>query len=237
MNEETARVLTAAIAAAGPMGNDVRAWRDRVMVAIAPVAVMFEDESREAQRVENMLHKSRAYTGLLVSVTKEESSNRLVVRTDSERTKDGERVFEEIRTDVLNTPTGAAMQRTLQRFKPGDRLLLWRVNEPMRSDPQKNVRTLYHVMRIGLAEVPDPPPPSANPAPDRPTATQQPPPSPGGGAIPVSELLRQLNPAMKGRVAARAREKMGSVNMMKLTADQEMDLLAIIIDEQNKAAE
>jgi hypothetical protein len=104
---------------------------------------------------------AHVYMGLFIDVRVEESSQRAIFRTDPEKTKDGVPVIDEIRTDRIDSPLGARIYRLLQQCRPGDQMLVWRVNEPMRTDKMKNVRVAYHVKRLRRAA--EPPQTSARP--------------------------------------------------------------------------
>jgi hypothetical protein len=153
MNDDIARVISGAISAAGPMGGNQYDWEQRIIAALPVVASLFDEGGMIAQRAE-WFDKAHIYTGLFVDVRLEESSQRLVLRTDPEKTKDGKPVIDDIRTDRVDTVIGKRQQALLNACHPGDKLLIWRVNEPMKTDAMKNVRVAYLIKRIGRAQVP-----------------------------------------------------------------------------------
>jgi hypothetical protein len=97
----------------------------------------------------------------------------------------------------------------------------------MKTDAMKNVRVAYHIKVIRRAEQQTAVSPASAVRDER-----RPPPTPsGGGAVSIFELFQSLNPAMRARVAMRAREE-GITNIARVTGDQEFILLRLIQAEQ-----
>lgn len=228
MNEEIARVITGAIAAAGPIGNrSSYDWEQQVIACLPVVATMFDEERPVAERA-MLFADAHVYTGLFIDVKIEESSQRAILRTDPEKTKDGVAVIDEIRTDRVDSTIGARIYKLLQSCRPGDSMLVWRVNEPMRTDKMKNVRVAYHVKRLRRAAGSQPSVPPAGAA-ER-SAPRPPTPSgvAGGPDITVLERFRQLSSEGRVAVIAACKDK-GVIITGNLSGDDEFVVLQHII--------
>jgi hypothetical protein len=214
MNEQIARVISGAIAAAGPLGTagNQYDWEQRIIAALPVVASLFDEGGMVAQRAE-WFDNAHIYVGLFMDVRLEESSQRLVLRTDPERTKNGQPEIDEIRTDRIDTVIGKRQKALLDACQPGDKLLIWRVNEPMKTDAMKNVRVAYLIKRIGRAQqsaggTPSPAGGRAavTPVPAAPSAPASHPPG-GRGSTVVDDLMKQITrmpPGTKQKLIAEA---------------------------------
>lgn len=238
MNEETARVIASAIAAAGPIGNgNSYDWEQKVIAALPIVATMFDEEGNVGKRAK-LFQDAHIYTGLFMDLKLEESSNRAVLRTDAEKTENGEPVIDEIRTDRIDTAIGARIYRSLQTCRPGDSLLLWRVNEPMRNDPKKNVRVLYHAKRLRRAD----PQSQRSPNAETPVALPAPPPeverrdTTDPEALTILAAFQALGPDGKAKVAIACREKGVSIGN-GLNLDEALIVMQEITNWRNSQGE
>jgi hypothetical protein len=245
MNEQIARVISGAISAAGPMGGNQYDWEQRVIAAMPIVASLFDEGGMIAQRAE-WFDNAHIYVGLFIDVRLEESSQRLVLRTDPERTKDGKPVIDDIRTDRVDTVIGKRQKALLDTCQPGYKMLIWRVNEPMKNDAMKNVRVAYQIKRIGRAQQ------SAGGAPSPaggraaghsvPAAPSAPAPTPHGsrGSTVVKDLLAQIPkmpPATRQALIAAARDRRIAISSGMSEEDAHAAFLLLTEIEQDRGEE
>lgn len=234
--EEQQRVIAAAIAAAGPMGSQWE-WEQRVIAALPIVATMLSDEQSLIAKRTKMFADAHVYTGLFVSLRLEESSKRAILRTDPQKTKDGVPQFDEIRTDRIDG-YGQRTYQTLRKCKPGDELLCWRVNEPMRTDPMKNVRVLYHVKVLRQAQKPGDAgaqTPSAGRAVTRPAAPPTPPEEsqPQVGSAPPPSLISDFPKySNKQKLAIANRCRDGGIQDFLNPTPEQLDKVLLVITEE-----
>lgn len=227
LNEEQARILLGAIMAAGPGSG--QAWEEKVTAAIPQVAVLFSSD-RTAERIKTAM-EAQVYTGLFVSATLEESTKRYIVRTDAERTKDGVPQFDEIRTEPLWSLAGRNTEKLIKSFQVGDRLAIWKAQEPMKDRGGQTARVLYHVVRTRKAaaaegETPGSPAAARTEGAPQPQATKECTPS-LAEAPSVLDRFKALPPNVRGKIAAQAAEK-GVTNMARLSGDDEFIILQLI---------
>lgn len=141
------QIILAAIAAAGPAGDDQADWNARVTDAAATITAMCNDKSQIAKVIDGVAN-SKVFAATVVKVDKEQSSTRglVTLRTrPSERHPDG---IEQARTERTDNPMGLAMARRL-RSLVGHRVLLHIEVEEVPGRDFK-VRVIRHVQDLGV---------------------------------------------------------------------------------------
>lgn len=239
MNEEIARVISGAIVAAGPMGQNVYEWEQKIIAAMPIVATMFDESGTVAKRAE-WFDDAHIYSGLFIEARLEESSQRMILRTDPERTKDGVPQYDEIRTDRVDTVNGKRQQGLLAKLVPGDKVLVWRVNEPMRNDAMKNVRVAYLIKRIGRAKDSaggTPPAPASGQTAERgphtstvrPAEPRSDPPRGGASAAQIMKAIPAMPAGTRVKVIAMAKE--AGIDISNFMSDDHAFIVEQIIRE------
>lgn len=137
-------IIAAAVAAAGPIGNNEGAWKAKVNAAIPHITSMLNDGSRQWKTALEVL-EAHVFTGQYVRHEIEESSTRVMLYVDvgrpSDNFPDG---IESIRTHRTDNRAGKDMLARLEKLSPGDELVLWRAMESIEGT-NKSVRTLVHL--------------------------------------------------------------------------------------------
>jgi hypothetical protein len=149
MSEETGKiipsVIAAAVAAAGPMGNNPGAWKGKVNNAIPAIAAMMHETTRQWKIAEEVLGAS-VFHATYVSHEIEDSSTRVVVLIDTGKaTKNYPTGIEPIRSHRTDNAQGRHMLERLNRLKPGQEIMVWKTMESMGEGVDANkVRVLVH---------------------------------------------------------------------------------------------
>lgn len=138
-------ILAAAVAAAGPMGSNVGAWKGKVNAAIPAVAAMMHETTRQWKIAEEVLGAS-VFHATYVSHKLEESSTRVVVTIDTGKpTKNYPDGLEPIRTHRTDNAQGRSMAARLDQLAAGDEIMVWKALEAMGDGADANkVRVLVH---------------------------------------------------------------------------------------------
>jgi hypothetical protein len=157
-------IIAAAIAAAGPMGNNEGAWKAKINRAIPFITSMINDGSRQWKTAAEVLD-AQVFTGSYVRHEIEESSTRTILYVDvgrpSDNYPDG---IENISCQRTDNAAGKDQLARIERLEPGDELALWRVMEPI-AGTNKSRRTLVHFeTRPKRTQSPAGAPPVAPPA-------------------------------------------------------------------------
>lgn len=140
-------IITAAVTATGPQGNDPTAWRTAVHANIASITAMM-DEGSDAMKIIDSVANAKVFPASIAGIEKETSSTRglVTLRTrPSERHPDG---VEQARTERTDSERGKAMARRL-RSLVGHRVLLW-VDLQKMSSGNTSVRVIAHVEDLGI---------------------------------------------------------------------------------------
>lgn len=138
-------VLIAAMAAAGPKGNNEAAWKGKINEAIPHVVSMLNPSSRQWRIAEEVMG-AQVFTAVYRGYHVEESSTRCVVTletTPSKRYPDG---LEPIRSHRTDNAQGKSMKARLDHLEDGDTLLVWKAMEAAGEDTK--VRVLVHFERL-----------------------------------------------------------------------------------------
>jgi hypothetical protein len=144
--EDNNQIIIAAINATGAQGEDLAAWRLRVIENAASFAAMLSPSSDVSKAVASVLN-SKVFTGTVLSVEKEKSSTRglatLKTRV-SEHSPDG---TETVRTECTDSEYGRSMARRL-RSLIGHKVIVW-VEVQTMSNSTNKVRVVSHVEDLG----------------------------------------------------------------------------------------
>jgi hypothetical protein len=136
-------IIAAAIAAAGPMGNNEGQWKAKINRAIPHITSMINDGSRQWKTALEVL-EAQVFTGQYVRHEIEESSTRVILYVDvgrpSDNYPDG---VENISTHRTDNAAGRDQLARIEKLEPGDELVLWRTMEPIKGT-NKSRRTLVH---------------------------------------------------------------------------------------------
>ena len=119
-------IITAAVIAAGPAGEDRADWQFRVQENAVSIAVMAGETSSVAKAIES-IEKSKVFTGTVVSVKREKSSTRGVItlHTGTDRTKEGVPAgCEQVRTERTDNPIGLSMAKKMKALI-GRKVVVW----------------------------------------------------------------------------------------------------------------
>jgi hypothetical protein len=144
------KVLEIAVTAAGPMGDDLATWRDRVEAAAVEVSILADDKSPLQERVAKVMGSAK-FVGVITGVKVEETSTRGVVRINTGQvTRNCPDGIETIRTERGDSVAGAQMIELAKRLK-NHRVLVYKAMETSASDPNVKVRVLVHLIDLGEA--------------------------------------------------------------------------------------
>jgi hypothetical protein len=136
-------IIAAAVAAAGPMGNNEGQWRAKINRAIPYITAMLNDGSRQWRTAVEVL-EAHVFTGRYVRHEIEESSTRTILYVDvgrpSDNYPDG---IENISCHRTDNAAGKEQLARLERLEPGDELVMWRAMEEIKGT-NKSRRTLVH---------------------------------------------------------------------------------------------
>lgn len=137
-------IIAAAVAAAGPMGNNEGQWRAKVNRAIPHITSMLNERSRQWMTAVEVL-EAHVFTGQYARHEVEESSTRVMLYVDvgrpSDNFPDG---IETIRSHRTDNAAGRDMLARIEQLEPGDELVCWRAMESIEGT-NKSVRTLVHL--------------------------------------------------------------------------------------------
>lgn len=144
-------IISAAIAAAGPLGSNEAAWKMKINDAIPHVAAMMnpphEDGTGGSWQWRSALQviDASVFVAEYVSHALEESSTRVVVQVDTGRpSKNYPDGIEPIRTHRTDTHAGKVMLARIERLEPGDEIVIWKAIESNDRGDEK-YRTLVHL--------------------------------------------------------------------------------------------
>jgi hypothetical protein len=144
--DATRQVLAAAIAAAGPKGNNDAAWKAKVNEAIPHVVSMLNPGSRQF-RIARQVMDAVVFTATYRGYTLEESSKRCVVTLETRPSKRYPDGLEPIRTHRTDTTQGKSMRHRLDDLEDGDHLLVWKAMESNDGGDEK-YRVLAHFEKL-----------------------------------------------------------------------------------------
>ena len=208
MSDQT-KIVELAIAAAGQVGSNERAWHHRVMRNTALVAAMFrppapghEEDATSPLVTARKMAEASVFAADFVGFRLDENMKRVFVSvrsktgSDSELEADG---TEELRTEPWWTDAGYLMRKAIEALEPGTPLHIYKYNEPIEGG-RKNTRVLVHFQVVGKPRPADDaaPPQRASqaerPAGQAPPATPAPPPpAPSGDEFENSDYLDRVN--------------------------------------------
>lgn len=149
-NSTRINVISAAVIAAGPVGEDRSAWQAQVQENAVNIAVMASDTSQIAKALAS-IENAKVFSGTVVSVKKETSSTRGVItlNTGTDRAKEGvAEGCEQVRTERTDNIMGRNMALKM-RDLIGHRVLVWVEVEEYNNGAGK-VRVLKHVEDLGV---------------------------------------------------------------------------------------
>ena len=151
-NEIIPGVIAAAIAAAGPRGDNEAAWRAKINAAIPAIAAMMNPPEKDAKgskqwQVASEVLGATVFTAEYVSHAIEESSTRVVVQLDSGKpSKNYPDGVEPIRTHRTDGAQGKAMLAKLKQLTAGDSVVVWKAMEAMSGAAAgEKARVLVHL--------------------------------------------------------------------------------------------
>jgi len=138
-------IILAAVAAAGPAGDNKGAWYTRVKGLAAEVTLMLDENSPVSKHIDKFSSIDARFPAVIVGGRVEAASKRVEVRLIPV-TRDGYGEAETIRTERTDTPEGAAMFEQVKALK-GHRVL---VHKRMEQNGDKKFRVLQHVVDLGV---------------------------------------------------------------------------------------
>lgn len=143
-NTTRTNIITAAVMATGPAGDDPAAWQAKVQENAVSIAVMASETSNIAKALTS-IENSKVFPGTVVSVRRERSSTRGIVTiyTGTDRVTEGVPAgCEQVRTDRTDGAIGLAMAKKA-KAAIGARILMW-VEVEEYNGGQGKVRVLKH---------------------------------------------------------------------------------------------
>jgi hypothetical protein len=144
--ETKEQIIIAAISAAGPQGDDLDAWRLRVLENAGSFTAMLAPTS-DVSKVIDSVQGSKVFPATILAIKKEDSSTRglatLKTRV-SDRNPEG---TEQARTERSDSPIGMAMARKLRGLRY-HKVLVW-VDVQTMSNSTNKVRVISHVEDLG----------------------------------------------------------------------------------------
>ena len=145
--ENTDQIIIAAITASGPQGDDLDAWRLRVLENAATFVAMLSPTS-DVSKIIASVSGSKVFPATVLAIKKEDSSTRglvtLKTRVDEKHAPDG---TEQARTERSDSPIGLAMARKLRALRY-HKVLVWIDVQTMTNSTNK-VRVISHVEDLG----------------------------------------------------------------------------------------
>lgn len=219
-------ILSAAIASAGPRGNEGQ-WMSKINDAIPPIAAMMHDGSRQWGIAAQVLGAA-VFVGTYVDHHVEESSTRVLVHIDTGKpTKNYPDGIEPIRTHRTDGAQGRSMKERLDHLTAGDEIVVWKALEA-NDDGTEKYRVLVHFTVRPKRQ-------------DRPAQPAAPGPAPAAvgsdrtaGATsdnPVVERFQSLPGPIKVRVVKRLRDE--GITFPD-PGDDNVDRFIMIINEEEK---
>jgi len=146
MSDDTAGlVVMAAIAAAGPRGDNDYLWKQKVNENIPYVVAMMGENSRQ-RIIANQTLDAQVFVATYRGYEVEKSSTRCLVQLETRPTARRPDGIEPIRSHRTDNPQGKAMQRRLDELKDGDEILVWKAMEATSTDMK--VRILVHFEKL-----------------------------------------------------------------------------------------
>lgn len=136
--------ICAAIAAAGPRGNNDAAWIGKINDALPRIVSMLGEGSRQ-WRIAEEVANATVFTAIYRGYRVEESSTRCVVTIETSPTKKRPDGIEEIRSHRTDGGQGRSMQRALDQLEPGDNVVVWKAIETSANDADLKVRVLVNI--------------------------------------------------------------------------------------------
>ena len=148
MTDARTAIITAAVTAAGPVGDDTDdTWTARVGDLAARITVMCQDGSDVAAIVDG-IGVAKRFTATVLAVTREQSSTRALVRLRTAPSQFHADGLEDARSERTDRPSGLAMARRLTMLV-GHRVLLW-VEVAVMNGGAGKVRVIRHVEDLGV---------------------------------------------------------------------------------------
>lgn len=150
---EINQIVLAAVAAVGskPEDGEQADWDLEIHEMAARITAMCSPTSSVAKTIQSVA-ASKVFTGVILSVKREESSTRGLVTIQGKPSKFHEDGVETARTDRTDGASGLAMARRLRKLV-GHRVVLWVEVEQIK-DGASTVRVIRHVE--DLADVSSP---------------------------------------------------------------------------------
>ena len=142
---EVRAIIAAAIAAAGPKGDNEGAWKGKINSAIPHVVSMMSDSSRQSRIAEEVMG-AQVFTAIYRGYTLEETSKRCVVTIETQVSKRYPEGLEPIRSHRTDNAQGKAMQHRLDTLEDGDSLLIFKAMEAINDETK--VRVLVHYEKL-----------------------------------------------------------------------------------------
>lgn len=130
--------LMATIAAAGKMEGDASAWHKRIEVLIPEVVAAMAPGAPLILKAHEML-TATVFTAEFISWRELDSPKRLEVSLVHRVDPDHPDGIQKINTDWASSPRGIVMRAKLSNISKGDRVLCWKVQEPMANGRKVNV--------------------------------------------------------------------------------------------------
>ncbi|MHB8318095.1 MAG: hypothetical protein ACYDEP_02520 [Acidimicrobiales bacterium] len=149
---EINQIVLAAVNAVGSQGEDRDEWMVSIQEMAARVAAMCAPSSSIVKVIQGVLN-SKVFTGVVLSIEKEESSTRGLITLQTRPSKFHEDGIESVRTERTDTPLGLAMARRIRRLV-GHRVVLWVEVEIIRDGASKT-RVVRHIEDLGVVESDD----------------------------------------------------------------------------------
>ena len=154
--EESTRisVIVAAANMAGPVGDNQYDWNNKVL-ANATLLMEMAGEGSKVSKLVNGMANSKTFFGTVLSVDKEISSTRGIVKLKTRPSKFHPDGVEDARTDRTGTkeaPEGGRELARLLQSLVGHRVQLWvELEVPANAEPgSKGFRVIRHVKDLGI---------------------------------------------------------------------------------------
>lgn len=139
-------IITAAVNAAGPVGDDRAAWNAKVTENAVAISVMLTETSSVNKAIDQIA-ACKVFPASVVEIVKEQRSTRGVVTLKTKPSTHAPDGIETARTDRTDNAQGQAMAKKI-RSLVGNRVLLWVELEVMANG--NKVRVIRHVEDLGV---------------------------------------------------------------------------------------
>lgn len=146
---EINQIVLAAVSAVGSKQEDGEQaeWDLSIHEMAARIAAMCSPNSSVAKTIQSVA-ASKVFTGVILSVKREESSTRGLVTIQGRPSKFHEDGIETARTERTDTATGLAMARRIRKLV-GHRVALWVEVEQIKDGPS-TVRVIRHIEDLAV---------------------------------------------------------------------------------------